>query len=104
MFAATFPAPPRRYVSSSTSTTGTGASGEIRRTFPQMNSSSMTSPTVRITLPEKPFRICSTRARFICTFVGAVYDRPPSLNCDILGGHRPPLQSPQQLLYRLVDL
>src|SRR5206468_7554372 len=25
--------------------------------------------------------------------VGAVYDRPRSLNCDTVGGHRPPLQA-----------
>src|SRR5689334_1789611 len=65
MFAATFAAPPSRYVSSTTSTTGTGASGEMRPTLPQMNSSSMTSPRMRIVFPEKPVRILSRRLRFM---------------------------------------
>src|SRR2546427_6514998 len=71
ILAATLPDPPRRYVSFVTSTTGTGASGEIRRTFPQMNSSSMTSPRMRMVLPEKRCRICSTLVRFM--FNGLFY-------------------------------
>src|SRR2546425_11059492 len=42
---ATFAAPPGMKLSRSKSTTGTGASGEIRDTQPQMNWSSITSPT-----------------------------------------------------------
>ena len=42
--AATLPAPPRWKLWPVTSTTGTGASGEMRATLPQMNSSSMRSP------------------------------------------------------------
>src|SRR5439155_8043547 len=42
---ATFAAPPGMKLSRSKSTTGTGASGEMRETQPQMNWSSMTSPT-----------------------------------------------------------
>src|SRR6185436_16776199 len=42
---ATLAAPPGIEFSRSNSTTGTGASGEIRATRPQMNWSSMTSPT-----------------------------------------------------------
>src|SRR6185312_855877 len=38
-------APPGMKLSRSNSTTGTGASGEMRATLPQMNWSSMTSPT-----------------------------------------------------------
>ena len=41
-------APPGCHVSRLTSTTGVGASGEIRRACPQMNSSSIRSPTVTI--------------------------------------------------------
>src|SRR5713226_3613968 len=44
-FASTFAAPPRCVDSRCTSTTGTGASGEMRDTLPQTNSSSITSPT-----------------------------------------------------------
>src|ERR1017187_7072271 len=51
---ATLAAPPGKYDSPVTSTTGTGASGEIRDTLPQMNSSSMRSPTTRIRLPANP--------------------------------------------------
>ena len=47
MFSATLAAPPRALVSRVTATTGTGASGEILPTFPQMYSSSMMSPTTR---------------------------------------------------------
>src|SRR6266568_7876100 len=42
---ATFAAPPGMKLSRSKSTTGTGASGEMRDTQPQMNWSSITSPT-----------------------------------------------------------
>ena len=60
---ATFAAPPALKVSRCTSTTGTGASGEIRPTFPQINSSSIISPTTRIL--RAGFRSCSARVRFI---------------------------------------
>src|SRR5215475_34911 len=50
-FDTTLPAPPSASVCRSTSTTGTGASGEIRRTLPQMNSSSITSPKTTMRLP-----------------------------------------------------
>ena len=52
--AATLPAPPRWKLWSVTSTTGTGASGEMRATLPQMNSSSITSPTTSTRLPRMP--------------------------------------------------
>ena len=42
---ATLAAPPGMKLSRSKSTTGTGASGEMRATLPQMNWSSITSPT-----------------------------------------------------------
>src|ERR1035437_4533882 len=51
---ATLAAPPGKYDSPVTSTTGTGASGEMRDTLPQINSSSMRSPTTRIRLPADP--------------------------------------------------
>src|SRR5438270_10380738 len=44
---ATLAAPPGMKLSFWNSTTGTGASGEMRETLPQMNSSSMTSPMTR---------------------------------------------------------
>jgi hypothetical protein len=44
-----------------TSTTGTGASGEIRETRPQTNSSSIRSPITRMRLLWKFCRISSTR-------------------------------------------
>src|SRR6185503_2413251 len=46
-FRATLAAPPGMKLSRWKSTTGTGASGEMRFTRPQMNWSSMTSPTTR---------------------------------------------------------
>src|SRR6185295_4283368 len=52
-FETTLPAPPSAIDWRSTSTTGTGASGEMRRTRPQMNSSSIKSPRTTIRLPEK---------------------------------------------------
>ena len=48
---ATLPAPPRWKLWPVTSTTGTGASGEMRATLPQRNSSSITSPTTSTRLP-----------------------------------------------------
>ena len=48
MFIAVFAAPPGAQVSFLTCTTGTGASGLMRVTSPQMNLSSMTSPITRI--------------------------------------------------------
>jgi len=45
---ATLAAPPGMKLSRTKSTIGTGASGEIRATWPQMNWSSITSPTTRI--------------------------------------------------------
>src|SRR5881394_1105312 len=56
---ATFAAPPGMKLSCSKSTTGTGASGEMRETQPQMNWSSITSP------------ITSTRARAIARKIPA---------------------------------
>jgi hypothetical protein len=44
MLDATLAAPPGRQVSVFTCTIGTGASGDIRLTLPQQNSSSITSP------------------------------------------------------------
>src|SRR5436305_1818715 len=41
---------------------GTGASGEIRETLPQMNSSSMRSPMTRILLPAKASMTAHKRA------------------------------------------
>ena len=48
MLLATFPAPPKVSVSLFTSTTGTGASGEILETFHQINLSTIVSPTTNI--------------------------------------------------------
>ena len=52
----TLPAPPRVRVSRSTSTTATGASGEMRSTFPQRYSSSIKSPATRTLRLENPSR------------------------------------------------
>ncbi len=52
----TLPAPPKVRVSRSTSTTTTGASGEMRSTRPQRYSSSMKSPATRTRRVEKPLR------------------------------------------------
>src|SRR4051794_10294223 len=46
-----------------TFTTGTGASGEIRDTLPQMNSSSIRSPITRMRLPRNPATRVRSRAR-----------------------------------------
>src|ERR1700729_1248137 len=62
---ATFAAPPGKDSSRTISTTGTGASGEMRETFPQRNSSSIRSPTTRMRLSEKEARISEIRSRFI---------------------------------------
>ena len=35
---------------------------------------------------------CNRKIGTSCSLVGAVYDRPHSFKCDIVGGHRPPLQ------------
>ena len=35
---------------------------------------------------------CNRKIGTSCSLVGAVYDRPQSRKCDIVGGHRPPLQ------------
>ena len=59
MLRATLPAPPRCKLSCVTSTTGTGASGEIRATRPQTNSSSITSPTTST----RRSRMAPSRAR-----------------------------------------
>ena len=48
-----------------TSTTGTGASGEIRETFPQTNSSNMTSPTTS----NRCLRASSRRYCILSTFI-----------------------------------
>ncbi len=54
-FASTLAAPPRCVDSRRMSTTGTGASGEIRVTSPQRNSSSITSPsTMMLRSPSLP--------------------------------------------------
>jgi hypothetical protein len=50
MLFATFAAPPRRKDSRTTSTTGTGASGEILLTLPKIYRSSIMSPMMRIFL------------------------------------------------------
>jgi hypothetical protein len=47
---ATFPAPPGEWVTVSTATIGTGASGDIRSATPHMNESSIISPTTKIDL------------------------------------------------------
>src|SRR5262249_16184852 len=60
-FASTFAAPPRWIDSRRTSTTGTGASGEIRVTSPQTNSSSITSPSTTTFRSRSVFRISVTR-------------------------------------------
>ena len=52
----TLPAPPRVRVSRSTSTTATGASGEMRSTLPQRYSSSIKSPATRTLRLENPSR------------------------------------------------
>ena len=46
-------------------TTGTGASGEILLTSPQMYSSSMTSPTTRIFFAGKLLKSC----RLVCSVI-----------------------------------
>src|SRR5579872_5884952 len=57
---ATFPAPPSVNVWRPTLTTGTGASGEMRETSPQIHSSIIRSPTTRMRLPR--IRVKSSRA------------------------------------------
>src|SRR5208337_290674 len=56
MLCTTLAAPPSRRFSLVTATTGTGASGEMRETVPQINSSIMMSPTTRRVV----FLNCST--------------------------------------------
>src|SRR5258708_6932011 len=58
-FASTFAAPPRCVDSRLISTTGTGASGEMRVTSPQRNSSSITSPSTTILL-SRNWRVISS--------------------------------------------
>ena len=58
---ATFAAPPGIKLSRSKSTTGTGASGEMRDTPPQMNWSSITSPTTSTRVFVAADKICRTR-------------------------------------------
>ncbi len=53
IFAATFAAPPATRLVFSRLTTGTGASGEIRRTLPHQYLSSITSPITRTFISEK---------------------------------------------------
>src|SRR5688572_11978482 len=60
-FASTLAAPPRWIDSRRTSTTGTGASGEIRVTSPHTNSSSITSPSTTILRSRSAFRISLAR-------------------------------------------
>jgi len=57
---ATFPAPPSFESSPSTSITGTGASGEILFTAPQIYLSSITSPTTAIFLFSKFLNSCKS--------------------------------------------
>src|ERR1700733_11067251 len=52
-FAATFPAPPRHWLCSTKSTTGTAASGESRDAVPHKYRSSIRSPTTPIRLPRR---------------------------------------------------
>ena len=72
-FAATLPAPPTWKLSRSTSTTGTGASGEMRDTRPHRNSSSITSPTTSTRRP----RIAETMARARAGERGLTRREPP---------------------------
>ena len=58
---ATFAAPPGMKLSRLNSTTGTGASGEMRDTPPQMNWSSITSPTTSTRVLVAAARICRAR-------------------------------------------
>ena len=69
-------------LSLSSCTTGTGASGEIRRTDPQMNSSSITSPTTRILVREAPE--ISSFSRFALRVRGAM-DAIPLIRNDSAG-------------------
>src|SRR6478672_12577582 len=64
-FRATFAAPPGYRLSPVTSTTGTGASGEIRPTLPQTNSSSIKSPITRIRFVRARARISLRRREFM---------------------------------------
>jgi hypothetical protein len=66
-------------------TTGTGASGEMRRTDPQMNSSSITSPITRILVREAPE--ISSFTRFALRLLGAMDDIPLIRN-DPVGAER----------------
>src|SRR5580698_3753079 len=52
-FAATFPAPPRHWLCSTKSTTGTAASGDSRDAVPHKYRSSIRSPTTPIRLPRR---------------------------------------------------
>ena len=67
MLAAAFAAPPSRQSCARTSSTGTGASGEIRETSPRRYSSSITSPTTTTRQP----RSWSTMVRSTCTYLGS---------------------------------
>ena len=58
---ATLAAPPGMKLSREKSTTGTGASGEMRDTPPQMNWSSITSPTTRTRVFCAAAKICRAR-------------------------------------------
>src|SRR2546426_7367695 len=58
---ATFAAPPGMKLSRSKSTTGTGASGEMRDTQPQMNWSSITSPITSTRVRRAARRMRRTR-------------------------------------------
>ena len=59
---ATLAAPPGMKLSRSNSTTGTGASGEMRETRPQMNWSSITSPMTSTRVRAAACRIRRTRS------------------------------------------
>lgn len=59
MFLATFAAPPSRISLLVMDIIGTGASGDIRSTFPHMYESIITSPTIRALSPENLSKISS---------------------------------------------
>src|ERR1017187_5887110 len=68
---ATLAAPPGKYDSPVTFTTGTGASGEIRDTLPQMYSSSIRSPITRMRRPANPAISACMRATSSSVDIGS---------------------------------
>ena len=72
----TLPAPPGMWVSSHTLTTGTGASGEMRRTLPRMKWSSIRSPRTRTRLRGNfSSSEVSLRVGIIVVFMGKVLQK-----------------------------